>query len=491
MAKLLAFEWDAREARVAVGHPRGHDLVLDDAFAVPLGDRDAPSDADDVGERVAAALRARNIGRGEVLVGIGRANIELKQMALPPSPDDELPDLVRFQAMRQFTTISSDWPLDFIPLKSDDNGGVNVLAAAVSPATVDRIQAICKTCDQSPKRLVLRPFAAASLISRRDRSEEAQPPRLLVDILADEADLTVLADKQVVLMRTVRLPAATGDDVARTKSMVGEIRRTIAAAQNQMQGQRIERVVLFGDGREQNALQESIEKELPYEVDVFDPLEAVKEGGSLAAKRPEHMGRFAPLIGMLLDEATGANHAIDFLNPRKKQEAPSNKRRNALIGATAASLALAVTLLAWFQLAAADAEIQELTDRSNSLKEAVTEAKGQKADLARLQRFSDGDIVWLDKLYELCGELTPDPASQESKSFLVTSIRMAAADLSGGEIVVDGFSRESGGIERLRNQLRERGFEVVPGPSSEDKNREDFRWSFSDHYRIKRDDPST
>jgi hypothetical protein len=40
MARLLALEWDAREARVAVARTRGRDVVLEHAFAVSLVPRD-------------------------------------------------------------------------------------------------------------------------------------------------------------------------------------------------------------------------------------------------------------------------------------------------------------------------------------------------------------------------------------------------------------------------------------------------------------------
>ena len=49
---------------------------------------------------------------------------------MPPAPDNELPDLIRFQAMREFGAMQSDWPLDFIPLDSDPEQPRSVLAAA-------------------------------------------------------------------------------------------------------------------------------------------------------------------------------------------------------------------------------------------------------------------------------------------------------------------------------------------------------------------------
>ena len=60
MARLVAIEWDAREARVAVASPRGEGIVLEQAFVVALGARaEGQSDDDrdaEIGDQLAAAL---------------------------------------------------------------------------------------------------------------------------------------------------------------------------------------------------------------------------------------------------------------------------------------------------------------------------------------------------------------------------------------------------------------------------------------------------
>ena len=62
---------------------------------------------------------------------------------MPPAPDEELPDMVRFQAMRDFTQLSDDTPLDFIPLRADGEEHRNVLAAAISNELLSEIRATC------------------------------------------------------------------------------------------------------------------------------------------------------------------------------------------------------------------------------------------------------------------------------------------------------------------------------------------------------------
>src|SRR4051812_9941271 len=118
MALLLALEWDGNEVRVAVARTRGREAHIEDAFTIDLEPRDPGQTfaAPHVGAKVAAELTARNIGRVETLVAVGRKDIELRLLNVPPAPHDELPDVVRFQAVRQFSALGEDWPLDFVPI---------------------------------------------------------------------------------------------------------------------------------------------------------------------------------------------------------------------------------------------------------------------------------------------------------------------------------------------------------------------------------------
>src|SRR4051812_36698464 len=116
MSRLIALEWDAKEARVAIGRSRVGGVTVDQAFVVPLPEREEGKPEPDVGSILARALADHGISRAEALVAVGRSNIELRFLSTPPVPEDELPEIVRFQAVRQFTTLGEDWPLDFVPL---------------------------------------------------------------------------------------------------------------------------------------------------------------------------------------------------------------------------------------------------------------------------------------------------------------------------------------------------------------------------------------
>ncbi|MEO8497029.1 MAG: hypothetical protein ABI614_18310 [Planctomycetota bacterium] len=473
MARLLALEWGLREARVAVARTQGGGIVVEHAFAVDLGSRDPGQTFSDVSiaSKLAEALTARGLGRTETLVAVGRASIDLRQLNLPPSPLEELPDLVRFQALREFTSIGEDWPIDFVHLDTGEVATFSVLAAAISPDIVSQITSTCQAAVSSaPKRLVLRPFAAASLLRRHDRGAP-QPCRLMVDLLADDADLTVLLDESVVLMRTVRL--AGGDDTAvQSKALLGEIRRTIASAQNQLRGRRVEKVILCGDETDQHALKQEIETGLSLAVELFDPFQSVEVDSALNANRPKHAGRFAPLLGMLVDEAAGAAHAIDFLHPRKRAEAPSQNKRNALIGGAIAATLLLIAAGVYFRLSSLDAEITAMKAESAAMKDDLAKAKTSVAHAAAVEQFLVNDITWLDELYAMAKRLPP------AEDAIFTQLILATRQPTGAQIVLDGYTREAEQLSLLRDSLRVDDRSIVSSGTADDARRKDYNWSF-------------
>jgi len=400
MAKILALEWDGREARLAIAQRSGNRIVVDDAFTVDLAPRNSGDTfADvDIGQRVASALSTRGINRVDTLVAVGRASIELRVLTVPQAPEDELPEIVRFQALRQFSSLGPDWPLDFVIL--DEEEGTNILAAAISPELVSQIQETCAAGNLTPRRLVLRPFAAASLMRTHGLSNHC---RLMVDLLADEVDLTVLIDEHVVFMRTVRRQI-TDDESAANRTLIGEVRRTMVAAQNQLGGRRVEEIVIFGDQDDHDSLQLAIEEQLSLETRFLNPFNSVEVGGELRNHRPEHPGRFAPLLGMLLEEASSTENAIDFLNPRRRHAAHTQTRRNGLVAALVAVALLCCGWVIWLQMSQFNSEINMLNDKRDRLKKNVPSALKITQAAEEIDEWAEGDVNWLDELRELSEE---------------------------------------------------------------------------------------
>ena len=475
MPRLVALEWDAKEARVVVARSRGKGVVVEQAFAVVLPQKDAGAAAEaDVGAAIAKALAEHGLAKSDALVAVGRSNIELKFLSTPPVPPEELPDIVRFQALRQFTSLGDDWPLDYVPLAANADGGSNVLAAAISPELVKQIRETCAAAGVAFSRLVLRPFAAASLL--KDRTTDGKC-RMLVDLLRDDADLTVLIGDQVIFPRTVRLPTLTEPE-ALARSVLGEGRRTIIAAQNQLGGRRVEEVVIFGDGQHHTVLKQLLEKELSLPVELVDPFTMVEWADEARTRKPEYPGTFAPLLGMLLDEAAERRPIIDFLHPRKKAEPPNRRRTYIMAGVGVGALALAGLVMLQMQLWSLDGRIKQLSaEVVRQEKLAKTTAK-PIADAAKLDHFAASDITWLDELRILSERFPPAEAAR------VEDIYASAVTKGGGKATINGAADQPATIGEIERTLRDGRHTVLGSGGKYDAQGGDLKWKFREEVII-------
>lgn len=478
MPQILAIEWDSREARLALATAARESVRVDELFAVGLVAADGETELSDaeVAERIAAAVRQRKLAKAETLVAVARASIELKPLALPPAPDDEVPDLARFQALRDFNALGDDWPLDFIPLSGSETEPRTVLAAAIAPQAIQEILATCAPAELDVKHVVLRPCAAASLLRRRPAAARI---RLLVDVLNDEADLTVLVGETVVFMRTARLSHGLSS-AERISALVAETRRTMVAVANQLSGQRVEQICVCGDGAEFKALAAAIEEHVKLPSIVFDPLDGIDLAPDLRRAPPADVGRWAPLLGLLLDEAEGQRHAIDFLDPKKRPAPPSRKKQYTAIAAGVAALFVVVAGWIWNDLGNRDEANAALAAQiaANAAKDpadgksVLDRAKATQAALADAEAWFAADVGWLDELARASQRV---PAADQ---MMVTSL-VIVSNAAGPAMTVTGLAKDVETIEAAEDSLRDERHRVESKDTSEDASRPGYSRKFT------------
>ncbi|HOM17158.1 MAG TPA: hypothetical protein PLQ00_07500 [Thermoguttaceae bacterium] len=478
MTRLLALEWNEDEARLVVASGRRGTVVFEEAFCVPLAEGQGSSaagpapawDAKTVGQKIAQAAAARRLGRLDVLVALGRSSIELRQLSLPPAPDEELPNLVRFQAVREFNELDEHWLLDFTPIDDAPDQPRTVLAAAIGPELAAQVQTVCAAAGWKPQRLVLRPCAAASLVSRL-RPGSAYQARLLVDLLGDEADLTVMVDRKVIFLRTARL---SGDPLVQPEAaadLLVQIRRTMAAVQNQLEGRQVASIVLCGDGEDYEALAQRIDHQLATPTELFHPFDGVELGEELAQHLPDYPGRYAPLVGMLWDELEGIAPAIDFLHPRQPPKPPSPHRKWIL--AAAAGLLAVLGFFGYqiygkYQLAE---DVDELRQHAQELDQAIKQAEKAEKIYMEVARWKETDVHWLEELRRLSEKFPPAKQAMVSQMLMGPSRR-------GGAVQLEGFAQSASDIDALAENLRDADHQVEGRNRAEDASRKDYSWRY-------------
>ncbi len=494
MSRILALEWDSREARVVVARRRGKTAVIEQAFAEPW-EGSAPA--------LDRMLAAHGLRRVDTLVAVGRASIELRLLSLPPVPPEELPDIVRFQALKQFSSVGEDWPIDFVPVAvklpaaSASSGGAavggasasaesagasgaersdstQVLAAAIAPDLIKQVRVTCAAAEVEPKRIVLRPYAAAALWQHHGRAPGCL---LMVDLLAEEVDLTVLIDSQVVFIRTVKLPL--GDDPAETgRWLAGEAKRTLAAAANQLGGRRAERVVLCGDTEDYAPVRRAFEKFINLPLELFDPFDGLTLEQAVAASRPTHRGRFAALLGMVVEEAAGVSTGIDFLNPRRPPKPPDRRRLYSLAAAAAAAVALSLGFYVWSELADYDRQTLAIKAEAAEVDAEIKRMEKSVRESQAVDEFVAGDLTWLDELYTVSSRFLP--AEQAIASQLSCLVQQGG----GGQLIVEGHVKQSSLLDDLETRLRDPRHHVNGSGGTFDPRQPIYPWQFKETIQI-------
>ena len=396
MSRLLAVDWDRHEARYVVARVRAGGLSVEAAGSVAIS---AAGEGENLAARLVPALTAAiaplKIGRATTLVALERSQIELVNLTLPPASNAELPDLVRNQAMRESGAIADDACLDFVPLSDDPALPRSVSAVALSQDRLAQIQAVCSEAGLAPKVITLRPYGTAALFAGLPVSSEA--PSLLINVLADEIDLSVVAGGRVAYWRTLR-QANVSNDAAAANKLIAEINRTLVVAQGQLDGQMIESAYLFGSLSEHPVLIERCTSGLSLPLVLIDPFATPVK---TLVSPPENPGRYSALVGILAVEARRGAAAIDFLHPRKTLAPPNRRRTLALAGAAAAVLLSFGGYRAWSSLAEIDAQNESLSAELDRLDEQFKRAGKQQRLIQAINEWGENDVNWLDELRDL------------------------------------------------------------------------------------------
>ena len=467
MKHVLAVDWDLHEARYVLASISGKKVKVRAASSVHLVDvtEGAAEPRYSFGSSLSDALAKHKARRAKLLVSVPRSSIELLHFTLPPAKDNELPELVANVAMREAPTISEQWILDFVRTDSDDDQH-RVTTAALSPEELNRVQQQCATAGLKPQRLLLRPLAAASVFSKA--TEDKDEVSLLVNRIGCEVDLNVMAAGDVVFSRTARLPEGS-DEQATTARLLSEITRTLAAVpRDQIGDDDIESIYIFGGPDDYEDLVTRITDELSKTARVLDPFAAL---GRTQCELPEDRGRFAALLGMLLDEATGS-HAVDFLHPRRPPP-PVSRLRVGLLGAAAVAMfVFVIGFYARSDLPEINKKNKALSQELAKLKEATPKAAKRAEVINAIGSWTQRDLNWLDELRDLSIRC-PGP-----RDAVVLRMSMRPSQSGGGMVSIDGLVRDPKVVIKMQQQIRDQ-YRRVRSPTIRERRLErDYTWYF-------------
>ena len=458
---LVAIEFEEGQLPVAVAQKSGQRFRINNVFVLDVaGDDDVAA-----GESLKNKLSELGESKSDAIAIVSRSLAEIRVLTVPPAPDNELPDMIRFQARNEFASLNDQWKLDYITLTHDPEAPRKVLAAAVSPQLEERIRTVCQNAGLKLKRIVLRPFATLDLMRPEIIKAKLASGNLalIVDQNIDSTDLSVVQNGKILSTRTVRLPRTQSPD-QRSKLLITEVRRTLASHKmTSGGGDSIEHVFVSGEEARHRHLKGDLENKLKMTVSFVDPFSLVE-----TSKRPEHDGdndlsRFASLLGALKLEASGEAPELDFANVRKTEVKKTDLSKLYFYGALAAVIALFGLFFAWYILTSQATELE--TERAN-LVEAIKINSGdgrfpsvdQKLNEVRLiDQWKMDDVNWLTELSDFSSRyLLPDDVIADSFAASVQRDGTPKIVLRGK--IVEDLRK----TDQLIRSLSERPYEVEP-----------------------------
>ncbi|MDR1964899.1 MAG: hypothetical protein LBQ50_14095 [Planctomycetaceae bacterium] len=469
--RFLAIDWSDTECRYLLASlQRGGGITVQksgvavlETASVKKSDTEKISKSNDLSGLISGLrniLKEERIGSCPLLLCLDRSKIELLYQTLPPCREAEIPVLLKNQVLRELSGFSDHDPLDYLVLGNETEESRRILAATIPLSYRQLLVRSFRSAGCSPQRIGLKSLVAAGLMFHSGMAPEEFEPALVVHVVENEVDLILVEGKQVLSVRSFRLP-----DQLRFVEIVdriaSEVERTVLVGDDSMAGRPIKKVFVFGNEDDWRPLVETL-TEHELDVSVINPFLIP---GVRAAAIPDQPEYFAPLLGLLFEQQTASKNSIDFLHPKEAPKPPNYFR----------SIFLALVLLGicgfgvyyWNREVVRGMEEELIRVKEEHQKVAAQLQQTQPGFnvLRQAGNWESQNVLWLDELQSLSIVLPGEQdlvVSQMSFSILENNARFS------GIIQMSGMVRDPSVLMKLQTDLQRQGVYMMqyPAPST-------------------------
>ncbi len=387
----LILDWQKDSLLLARALGSGTDAKLTAASVQPFGKL---SDNRSVSAAEAVRSAVQHSGqKGDVTVLVARELVELRTLQLPFIDQDDLPDVIRFQAQRQFANLSDACAVDYVLLPPVPGQELQTaLVAAMPPGLVNEIETACSAAGLNVAQIAFRPLEIVRLATQ-SQLVPAGGRSMIVCVADNEADLLLVRDGQVVMVRSTNLPH---EDNPRKAALQAEVRRSLLAAASELGNQPIDQLLLVVAQEQEQDLVATLQQATRAAVVTFHPDILLPTSDRNLVHQAAT--RLTGMAGALSIPFVDAQAVIDFKNPKRRPPAQSHRRTWILSGAAAASIFLMGYFWYSSTLSGLKQEADGYRSEINSKKEIGQSAQNSLMELKEIEAFLGGAPNWLDEL---------------------------------------------------------------------------------------------
>jgi hypothetical protein len=467
MSEYLALDWDDQRLVGVAAQVASKRVEIRALLDFTWGEGETPSEHPEAaGKRLRAELDQISAPNGSVIISLPREEAIVRLLELPDCTDDDLPELVRFQAVTRSAVPLDKLFLDYLPLPTlKDVAGRRVWMATIGKPVSDRVQAILSAARLEASAICLSSLGAAELIAHQPgvATSASELATLIVSCVDLRIEITAIWQHRIVLMHAATLSSHDPPETQLSQILAETARSTVALSQA-APGLQIGSGWLIGARTEQSPLAAMLAERFGFKFHVLtDP--ASTPGVTAEANSSLAMSPLASApLGLLLGQAAERVDAIDFLHPRRQHPKPDRRKLYMGLGAAAAVLLLlglwgGIQRRVWQY----DDEIAKLTESNNKIKALLDKSKDLRETAGWVEDWTRRDIDWLDQFRVI------EQAKNGADKLYLTSFdgNVATRDKLAA-IVAAGRAKVPNEVDEFEDKLVELGYRVTPKEISED-----------------------
>jgi len=466
MAEYLALDWDDQRLVGVIAQVASKGVEVRALLDFTWAEGEMPSEQPEAaGKRLRAELDKISAPNGSVIVSLPREEAIVRLLELPECSDDELPELVRFQAVTRSAVPLDKLLLDYLPLPTlHDVAGRRVWMATIGKPVADRVQAILSAARLEASAISLSSLGAAELVAHQPgiATSAADPATLIVSRVDLRVEITAIWQNRIVLMHAATLSSHDSPE-AQISQVLAETSRATVALSSAAPSLEIGAGWLIGPPGD-STLADMLAERLGFKFHVLtDPAGTPglsAEANSALAKSPL---AWAPL-GLLLGQAAPRVDSIDFLHPRRQHPKPD--RRKLYIGLAAGAVVLLLVGI-WFAIQRRvwqlDDKIADITASNQKAQDLLKKNAPLLETAGWVEDWTRRDIDWLEQLRAI-----EQAKNGADKLYLTTFDANVGARNTLATIVAAGRAKLPTDVEEIEDRLVELGYRVNPKEISED-----------------------
>jgi hypothetical protein len=467
MADYLALDWDDQRLVGVAAHVASKSVTVRAVLDFQWAEGELPSEQPAAaGKRLKAELENASISPAPVIVSLPREEAVVRLLELPECTDDELPELVRFQAVTRSALPLEKLLLDYLPLPAlKDAPGRRVWMATIGKPLVERVETLLSAAGLEATAIRLSSLGAAELIAHQSGATAAasDPAILIVSCVDMRVEITAIWQQRIVLMHAATLSSHDPPE-AQLSQILAETARSTVALSQAAPGLQVGSGWLIGPRAAESPLAEALAERVGFKFHVLtDPATTpgvTADGSAAIARSPL---AWAP-VGLLLSQAGQRVESVDFLHPRRQHPKPDRRKLYMVLGAAAAVLLLAGLWIAiqnrvWHlddeiaSIEASNKKAQDLLKKNATL----IETAGSVDD------WTQRDIDWLEQFRVIEGA-----KGGADKLYLTTFDANLATRDKLAVIVAAGRARVASEVDDFEDKLHAMGYGILPKEISED-----------------------